>query len=174
MDTLKPYTAFRDAVGAKESSDRYDCVNTLGYVGRYQFGLARLSDFGLCQRKIGTVSFANSSFDWVTPFSQPVFLAAQALQDEVFNRHVYRLSKYIQIHYPSQLNQVINGTLLTLSGAIGCCHLLGIGGLADFVLHNKIDEDAFHTKSTDYIVLFNGYEIPSPPESMAPLSSLVH
>ena len=59
----KTYLDFRNAIGFKESSNRYGVVNSLGYLGRYQFGTARLSDFGLCARVSGTQGFVNDDFE---------------------------------------------------------------------------------------------------------------
>ena len=41
------YERFREAVGMRESSNRYYIVNTLGYLGKYQFGKSTLRRFGI-------------------------------------------------------------------------------------------------------------------------------
>lgn len=93
------YIDFRNAIGFKESSNRYTIVNQLGYLGRYQFGLARLSDFGLCVRKVGTTGFGNEDFDWVPPFNQNNFLASPALQDACFDHHAWLYQEWVYYNY---------------------------------------------------------------------------
>lgn len=166
---MKPYKDFRDAIGLRESSNKYSVVNSLGFLGRYQFGLARLTDFGICKRKQGQKGFANHCFEWVPPFSQKSFLSSHTLQDTVFDKHVARLAKLVLQKY--KLGTTINGIVTDLSGCVACCHLLGPGGLENF-FRGKIDKDAFGTKSTDYLTAFSGYDILSIEPQVA-LASLV-
>ena len=39
------FTAFKEALGFKESQGKYTAINTLGYLGKYQFGLTTLERF---------------------------------------------------------------------------------------------------------------------------------
>ena len=39
----KMYNGFREAIAFKESQGQYDIVNSLGYLGKYQFGKNTLS-----------------------------------------------------------------------------------------------------------------------------------
>lgn len=157
---MKPYAEFREAVRKRESSNRYDCVNALGYVGAYQFGLARLCDLGLTRRKNPAgKSFANKEFTF-TSISQEEFLNSPALQDSCFDQHVHRLRFLCLKKYPELKSGVMkHGLDLDLSGAIMVCHLLGPGGLAD-LMTGHVTRDALGTSATDYAVLFHGYEIP--------------
>ena len=151
------YIDFRNAIGFKESSNRYTVVNPLGYLGRYQFGTSRLSDFGLCVRKVGTVGFGNADFEWVAPFTQDDFLASPALQDACFDIHVWRFQEQVLSHFSSQMGKEVGGVLCTLSGCVACCHLLGFGGLVSF-FKGVVQKDANGMRSVDYIKLFGGYE----------------
>lgn len=152
------YIDFRNAIGFKESSNRYDVINPLGYLGRYQFGTARLSDFGLCARKTGTTGFGNDDFDWVAPFTQSNFLASPALQDACFDLHVWRFQELISKQYGGRLGDMSNGIVVLMSGAVACCHLLGQGGLDDF-FKGTIDKDANGETATSYICQFNSYQM---------------
>jgi hypothetical protein len=147
---MKPYGEFRLAIRTRESSGKYDCVNKLGYLGAYQFGLARLCDLGVTRRKDpGSKGLANGLFEFIEPGGREKFLSTPALQDECFDRHVQLLKKLCERICPENL-----------SGAIAACHLLGVGGLVDFVRHKIDDCDAFGTKLSEYYELFSGYEIP--------------
>ncbi|MDJ0644451.1 MAG: hypothetical protein QNJ57_00570, partial [Flavobacteriaceae bacterium] len=43
--TGKSFIGFKEAVGFKESQGKYGTVNTLGYLGKYQFGKSTLKRF---------------------------------------------------------------------------------------------------------------------------------
>jgi len=158
-DMSKTYKGFILAIAKRESSDRYDIVNSLGYLGRYQFGMARLTDFGLAKRKVGHTGFANSSFEWVDGMTDELFLGSKKMQDVVFDLHVGNLRKVVLRSYNRHLGRSIQGTLVTMSGMVACMHLLGQGGLKKF-LSGRDTADANGTKASDYMTLFSGYDIP--------------
>ena len=157
---LRPYQDFVNAIGQRESSNSYTVVNKYGYLGRYQFGLARLSDFGLCTRISGSVGYSNKSFRWVAPYSEELFLSTPLLQDKIFEVHVAEYQSYISRNFGKHLNSYVNGSWFSLSGAIACCHLLGIGGLRHFV-KGEDTSDANGTMASDYIEEFADYLIPT-------------
>jgi hypothetical protein len=156
---LRPYADFVKAMALSESSDNYATVNEFGYLGRYQFGLARLSDFGLCERIPGTAGMGNKCFRWRLPFSQDVFLTSCLLQDTIFNMHVGDLHKIVIWRYQKYLGRDVDNTLVTTSGAVACMHLLGEGGLMHFVA-GEDSTDANGTAASDYVRKFAGYLIP--------------
>ena len=158
MTTMKTYEQFIQDLGARESQGDYKCKNTLGYLGKYQFGLARLTDFELCVRKPGFKGFGNGSFTWKAPFSEAWFLNSPEVQDYAFNLHVGHYKRVLEARYMMTLGKVYLGTLVTLSGAVACCHLLGVGGFQMFA--RGIDStDEFGTSAKDYIAKFAGYKI---------------
>lgn len=144
MILMKPYSDFAADLGARESGGRYDIKNKLGYLGKYQFGLARLTDLGLCRRKPGTTGYANSCFEWVPPHSEEEFLGSPTLQDEMFRKHVSDLKRRV-------------GRFT--SGLVAGAHLLGMGGVKDLLFEGVVGEDANGTKITSYIARFSGYEL---------------
>lgn len=147
---MMSYTQFRRAVRDRESDSRYDCVNQLGFLGAYQFGMARLCDLGFTKRIPGKDhGFSNSFFEWIDPKGRETFLSSRRIQDDCFDRHVQMLKPHCRFLCPDNI-----------SGAIAAAHLLGPGGLDQFI-RNKIDStDAFGTKISEYFELFKGYEIP--------------
>lgn len=150
---MKPYSQFRKDIALRESSGNYACVNKLGYLGAYQFGMARLCDLGLTRRKDPlSKGLSNGLFEFIRPDGLQAFLSSQELQDSCFDLHVKMLRRLCEKIAPDNL-----------SGAIAACHLLGVGGLVSFV-RQKIDEcDAFGTKLSTYYEEFSGYEIPGGP-----------
>ena len=147
---MKSYEDFKLAIGKRESSGVYSCVNKLGYLGKYQFGMARLCDLGLTRRKdpLGK-GFANGRFEFIRPEGLETFLSSPELQEACFDLHVKLLKDKCLKIAPENL-----------SGAIAACHLLGVGGLTDFIRHKIDDCDEFGTKLSSYYTEFSGYEIP--------------
>jgi len=155
----KSYKAFVKAIADRESSDNYACVNSLGYLGRYQFGMARLTDLGVAQRKPGHSGYANSAFDWVEGMTKEKFLSSPALQDKLFDMHVEGHRRRVMKRFKGHIGKSVKGVHITLSGMIACMHLLGEGGLRNF-LSGKDKADGYGTKASDYVKLFAGYDIP--------------
>jgi len=158
----KPYATFVMALRQRESGGNYQIKNPFGYMGAYQFGMARLCDFGLTARKPGETGGGNKSFAWVSPFTEAGFLGSEALQDRLFTLHVLNLVANIKRSVPQALGKTFMGLELTLSGAVACCHLLGLGGLKAFISPTLADDkpDALGTQASDYVKLFAGYHIP--------------
>ncbi len=148
---MKTYAQFKAALRAREGSGKYEVVNTLGFLGAYQFGMARLCDLGLTKRKDSTrTGFKNELFCFIKPLTQEIFLSVPGLQECTFDSHVMNL----------KAKCLTMGQAENLSGAIAACHLLGIGGLDDFVRHGTDGVDSYGTKLSEYYELFRGYAIP--------------
>lgn len=157
---MKTFEEFCKAIGQRESSCNYRAKNSLGYLGYYQFGMARLCDLGLTRRKPNEpTSMANDAYEWISPNSENMFLNNPMLQDETFMRHVHRLEISVELILAGSV--YVNEKQLSLSGCIAVCHLLGPGGLEDLIYKGLDDKDANGTKASDYLSLFAGYEIPS-------------
>jgi len=141
---MKSYAEFRDALGMRESSNRYHIKNKFGYLGKHQFGLSRLSDFGICRRKEGAVGWDNDSFEWVPPYNEEMFLSTTSLQDMVFRLHVadcrQRLAEFE-------------------SGLVAGMHLKGWGGVQALLFEGKAGVDGFGTSILEYIKKFSGYSL---------------
>jgi hypothetical protein len=72
---------FKEDLAMSESSNKYDVVNDKGYMGKYQFGDARLEDF------------KNANKDY--KFTKKEFLNDPSLQEDVFSWHVEDINNYI-------------------------------------------------------------------------------
>lgn len=158
---MKTYQEFCEAVRIRESSNNYLAENSLGYLGAYQFGMARLCDFKITRRKVATSkSFANEAFEFIPPITKNEFLHSPILQDKVFAEHVQDYKKKIPFHMGKDVSEFdVFGIIPTMSGCIGVCHLLGLGGLRKLLAYNIDEKDANGTKASDYLKLFNDYEI---------------
>ena len=160
------YKDFIQALGARESGNKYDCENAYGFLGRWQFGKPRLYDAGY------------SLDNWSPKFrpkerliSKQYFLDNVGnIQDKVMLWHVWNLLEQIEKKYSDYYGKKINGITITLSGLIAGAHLKGMGGVKQF-LKGKDNADALGTKISEYIKKFGGYNL-SPNAKPKPLEEI--
>ena len=165
IERLKPkprkdYEAFCLAMRMSESSNNYEIVNAYGYLGAYQFGLARLCDLGYTERKPGTTGFSNSAFQWKEGYHEWMFLGNKVFQDRVFREHVVSLLKYIDRNFEEYFSKYINGVLVTRSGMVGFAHLAGMSGLRKFLTTGADPKDIVSgVPATTYMKKFSNYNL---------------
>lgn len=139
----KNLTSFMYDVACRESRN-YQEINTLGYIGRYQFGSAALKDVGIkCSKK--------------------EFLNDKDLQDEAF-LCLCAMNKYRMRHYISKYsNKTINGIKITESGILASSHLIGASDVKKYLSSNgkMIKKDQYGTSLEEYLRLFSGYDTSS-------------
>lgn len=156
----KGFGNFARDLRRRESGNDYKIVNPYGYLGAYQFGMARLCDLGYTERIPNTSGFSNKVFRWKSGFSKSYFLSNSDFQDKVFKEHVLRLIKQINYGLPSQyIGGQVRGIKITLSGLVAGAHLGGLGGIRRFLKYGQTSEDAFGTSVSDYIKKFAGYNL---------------
>jgi hypothetical protein len=131
---------FLEAIGFKESGNRYDIVNRYGYMGRYQFGKRTLRGLGFKQ-------------------SKEEFLNSPAVQEEamyaLLKQNKRSLRKYI-IKYEGE---IVNGVLVTESGLLAAAHLGGAGSVKKWFRTGKVRKDGNGVKITTYMTKFSGYKL---------------
>ena len=144
-DSIKQYHNFElekflDAIGHRESTNRYDVVNPWGYMGRYQFGRSTLKGLG---------------YD----VSKKEFLSNPELQEEamlsLLKHNKDKLQKYIDVFD----GKTINGIYITESGILAAAHLGGQGSVRRYFRNGKVFRDGNGTKITSYMDKFSGYDI---------------
>lgn len=167
---MKLFEEFQNAIGIRESGNNYRAVNTLGYLGRYQFGRPRLWDLGFSidgwTPKGVKVVPANISI-----ISKESFLNNTALQDAIFRKHVRDLATRIEKTYSKAIIEKYS-----LSGLLAAAHLLGLGGVRKYINARKLQEsgepakidegklleeslkDGYGTKITEYLA-FKDYDV---------------
>ena len=134
---------FLDAIGFKESGNRYDIVNRYGYMGRYQFGKKTLRGLGFKQSK---QEFLNS------PLVQEKAMTALLKQNK------RSLRKYIEKYD----GKVVHGVLVTESGLLAAAHLGGAGSVKKWFRTGKVRRDGNGVKITSYMTKFSGYQLVLP------------
>lgn len=138
--TGKFFIGYKEAIAFKESQGKYHKVNTLGYLGKYQFGSETLKSIGV-----------NDSLH---------FLNNPKLQEKAFvtllSKNKYELRDYITKYE----GKVINGIKITESGILAAAHLGGIGSVKKFFKTNgvRVKKDAYGTSIQKYLRDFAGYE----------------
>ena len=133
---------FKTSMKKSESSGNYMVVNSEGYMGAYQFGNARLTDYKDATGK---------------DFTKQEFLASQELQDEVFDWHTNDIVTYVNSKGLDQyIGTEINGVLVTLNGLVAVAHLGGKNGMSKFLKTNgKYNPaDSNGTTLTNYLNKF--------------------
>ncbi len=136
----KSFTGFKEALGFKESQGKYQLVNTLGYMGKYQFGISSLKAIGIKN----TNQFLNNPH-----LQEKAFVALLAVnKNELLNEINKFEGKFIQ------------GVKVTESGILAAAHLGGAGSVKKFLHSNgkRAFKDAFGTSILTYMKNFGGYD----------------
>ena len=147
---------FREAIGFRESGNRYGVVNTYGYVGRFQFGKERLWDLGISLNGWKPSGWKWNNRDKITVEQ---FLVDKKLQDTLFSLHVDLLMGIIKRRFIDYLNRKIGGVMITESGLVAGMHLKGEGGVKRFLESGKSNIDGYGTEITEYIEKFGSYKL---------------
>ena len=131
---------FLNAIGHRESSNRYDIVNKWGYMGKYQFGKKTLKNLG---------------YD----VSKKEFLNSPYLQEKAMLDLLEHNKKILQSYIDYWDGRKINGKVITESGILAAAHLAGAGNVKRFLKKGEEFKDGNGTKLTSYLTQFSGYDI---------------
>ena len=138
--TGKFFIGFKEAVAFKESQGKYHKVNSLGYMGKYQFGTETLATIGI--------------------EDSVAFLKSPKLQEKAFiallSKNKWQLKDEIQKFSGS----IISGVKITESGILAAAHLGGAGSVKRFLNSNGVKKckDNYGTSVKSYMRDFGGYE----------------
>ncbi len=136
----KYFIGYKEAIAHKESQGKYRKINTLGYLGKYQFGVETLKSIGIHD----SVGFLNSP----------------KLQEKAFitllSKNKYELRNYIEDFE----GEVIAGIKITESGILAAAHLGGTGSVKRFLNSRggKKCKDQYGTSVGTYLRDFGGFE----------------
>lgn len=131
---------FLTDIGFKESGNRYDITNRLGYMGKYQFGKKTLRGLG---------------FD----VTKKEFLNNPELQEEAMFQLLLHNKEKLQDYIDIYDGRTINGIYITESGILAAAHLGGQSSVKRYFENGKVFKDANGTKITSYLAQFSGYDI---------------
>ncbi|WP_408034054.1 peptidoglycan-binding protein LysM [Tenacibaculum sp. 1_MG-2023] len=138
---LRDFVGFKEALAFKESQGKYRVVNTLGYLGKYQFGKETLKRFRI--------------------YNTTHFLKTPELQERTFAAYC-KLNKWIlRKDIKRSVGKTINGVKITESGILAAAHLSGAGNVKKFLRSNGSIRfnDAYGTSIQSYLKKFAGYDV---------------
>lgn len=138
------YKSYAEKIGEKESGGNYSAVNTLGYLGKYQFGAMALQDMGLV-KKGTSLKGLDSPENWNIPGGKQAFLNNAQLQEETMLR--YTRQNYSTLNRIGVVNK--DSSPQEVAGYLAASHLLGPGG-AKQLAQGDIRADAYGTTSASY------------------------
>lgn len=156
VGTLDPVQAKRlkAALGLSESSNNYQAVNQLGYIGKYQFGAEALRTVRFCN------AWAKSNHDLHRDDVWVGVVDVNSREDYLNLPSAQELSMDILLHdnFKGLIGHGVVGTDSpppVVGGYLAICHLLGVGGAIDFK-KGAVGSDANGTTATKYYHL--GYK----------------
>ncbi|AWB48226.1 hypothetical protein HYN69_06625 [Gemmobacter aquarius] len=157
------YDDFFDALGFRESSDRYDVVNIYGSLGRYQMGEASFVDIGLYTADANPYDniYGGTFGGKYGVYSVDDFLKMPVAQDQAIRDYMALQYTYLGPVWAYE-GQTINGTKVTLSGMLAAAHILGWDGAASWLTSggDVVPADNFGTTIVEYATLLGSYDTP--------------
>lgn len=138
--TGKSYTGFKQAIAIRESQGQYKLINSFGYMGKYQFGMAALRSIGIKSKKD--------------------FLNNQRLQEKAFKALLSINKAQLQFEIEKFDGKMVNGVRITESGILAAAHLGGAGSVKNYLRSNGKSKfkDGFGTSMKSYFKKFGGYD----------------
>ncbi|WP_298238876.1 peptidoglycan-binding protein LysM [uncultured Algibacter sp.] len=136
----KSFVGFKEALAFKESRGNYACVNTYGYLGKYQFGKGTLKLIGI--------------------HNPNKFLKDPKLQEKAFIANAERNKWILRREIKNFVGKKINGVLVTESGILAAAHLAGPGSVKKYLRSYGINNfaDGYGTTVSIYMKKFSGYD----------------
>lgn len=135
------YVGFKEALAFKESQGNYFVINTLGYLGKYQFGVGTLQLMGV--------------------YNASNFLNDPELQEKVFQINIARNKWILRRDIQRFTGKYVGGIQVTESGILAAAHLAGAGNVKKYLRsYGQIDfKDAYGTSIAHYMKKFSGYDV---------------
>ncbi len=161
---MKTYEQFLLDLAGSESSGRYDAVNSLGYLGKYQMGEPALVDSGYYKSDGNKEDNRFSDQFWTGKDgvkSKAGFLNNRQAQENAIREYMKIQWRYILASGSDRfVGQTIKGYLITTSGILAGAHLGGWRSLALFLKTGVVAADKNKVPVTRYIKKFAGHETP--------------
>lgn len=160
--------AFLFALQMMESGGNYQVVNSLNFLGAYQFGEAALVDLGFV-RYDGDAYDNNYGGGWTGKYgirSAADFLRSRTGQDRAAFEWIELLWSYAQEQRIDRYAwSEVGGIQLTPAGMIAAMHLLGPGALSKYIASDGQADlrDPYGMPIRQYIVKLSNYDMPFAP-----------
>ena len=136
----KSFEGFKEALAFKESRGDYFTVNTLGYLGKYQFGAETLKVIGI---------YTPNQFLYNPELQEKAFIANAERNKWVLRKDIKRFN-----------GKRIGGVEITESGILAAAHLAGPGSVKKFLRSYGVQNlsDAYGSSVKYYMKKFSGYD----------------
>ena len=125
------YFDFLNDLGNRESGGNYKAENSIGYIGKYQFGESMMDDLGYYDSKDGTIK-NDWKGNWIGKngiYNKNDFLNNPEEQEKAIRKEMEILNKRIEkLGLDNFINTEHNGIYVTRSGLLAGAHLKGVGG----------------------------------------------
>lgn len=134
------FIGYKEAIAFKESQGKYKKINSLGYLGKYQFGLETLKTIGITD----SLAFINSP-----RLQEKAFVA-------LLSKNKWELKDYIKKFD----GKIVSGVKVTESGILAAAHLGGVGSVKRFLNTDgkRKCKDDYGTSVQTYMRDFGNYE----------------
>ena len=141
------FDKFKKKFRLKESTNNPDTINSTGMLGFYGFGSRARKECGY--EHITIDGFKRNPKIWSVEDQDKAFIKYLKINKK-------RISSIIKMYN----NKVIGGVLITESGLLAACHLVGAGNVKKYFETNGefIFSDDNKTSTKDYLTEFGGYK----------------
>lgn len=135
------FIGFKEALAFKESQGNYFSTNTLGYLGKYQFGIGTLQLMGV--------------------YNATRFLNDPVLQEQAFQTNIARNKWILRKDISRFEGKWVGGVQVTESGILAAAHLAGPGNVKKYLRsYGALNfQDTYGTSITNYMRKFSGYDV---------------
>jgi len=151
-------TALKAQIAKSESNFNYQAVNSIYYMGKYQFGYEALITFGYAKPNTTSnyqlASDGNGVYwtgkDGIT--SAALWLTSPDIQESAMNDLLQQNYTYLSSHRDLNGNPVIDASSspADVAGKLAICHLLGGHACVKWTDGQNSGEDAYGTTGTTY------------------------
>lgn len=158
------YASYAEEIGKKESGGKYDTVNSIGYVGKYQFGAMALEDMGLVKKGVGKKGqkALDNPDNWTISGGKSAFLQNAQLQEDTMKR--YTMQNFLSLNRLGVIKK--DTSPQQIAGYLAASHLLGPGG-ALALSQGKSGSDAYGTSSASYFKVGAATQVPGSSTTVA-------
>lgn len=187
LDLLEALGEFKSGL-LKENPNQYQVENTLGFIGKYQFGEPLLIDLGYYKASVYYGRGADKNY-WRATWtgkkgidSKSKFLSSSDVQEfairEAFALNWSRINDRLRGQgksiedYLGQNKTFDDGGVsktitINISGIVAAAHLRGPYGVANLLLKDRVSHDEFSTSILRYMNEYGGYDI-TPADFISP------
>lgn len=156
--TSEQLTALKAQIAKSESNFNYQAVNSIYYMGKYQFGYEALITFGYAKPNTTSnyqlATDSNSTYwtgkDGITSIA--LWLTSPDVQESAMNDLLQQNYAYLSSHRDLYGNPVVdnNSNPADVAGKLAICHLLGGHACVQWTNGQNSGTDAYGTTGTTY------------------------